>query len=646
MSTAERVYALATAHSASAKRWPQLAPMTWSELIDWLDLDKPADHKECGGYVMGTLRDERRSRRTVESRSVLALDLDQARPRFRLDAEVELSGTAALLHTTYSSNRAEPRWRVLVPLTRDVSPDEYEAIADAMMARLGDGFDSGSREPERLMYRPSAMHPESFECCQFVGDPLDPDAVLAEHQDRDVKPPHADSLDHGAVKYAELGSADQERAANAAQRTAERWRAQLDGIEAWPEGERDEKDRGWDALNRDAAWALARVAAAPWSPWSADIAYGVYLELVPEDVRQATGDKWDRAWVKACNEPNDPPPWIEPEFEVLPDLNTGEARASEGELHRSSLLGWCHPMDFGELFNPDRARREFVVDPMIAAGTSTALIAPAGHRKSLLLFRIALAVARGEPDFAGMNIPRRRRVLYVDMELTEDDVRERLESFGIDASTASSVSHLTYLHLPDLEPLDTAVGGRKLAEAVDFYGLQAGDVVMLDSYQRVTESGENDSDTTRGYYKHTGLLLKKRGLTVIRTDNTGKDASKGARGSSGKRDDVDVEYLLRSTGEYVEISTGKVRQRGVGELTLRVSVNADGVTEFRSGSSEERARVDECVELLEELQPSSQNAAEKLVEDRWPDTPRKVKRDAYKRWKQARRDFVDDATER
>jgi hypothetical protein len=67
---------------------------------------------------------------------------------------------------------------------------------------------------------------------------------------------------------------------------------------------------------------------------------------------------------------------------------------------------------------------------------------------------------------------------------------------------------------------------------------------VLDSFQRVTSGPENDSDTIRAYYLHTGIRLKRRGITVIRTDNTGKDINAGARGSSGKRDDLDVELIL------------------------------------------------------------------------------------------------------
>ncbi|HET6899925.1 MAG TPA: hypothetical protein VFK70_16330, partial [Vicinamibacteria bacterium] len=56
---------------------------------------------------------------------------------------------------------------------------------------------------------------------------------------------------------------------------------------------------------------------------------------------------------------------------------------------------------------------------------------------------------------------------------------------------------------------------------------------------------ENDADTVRAFYRHTGSRLKRMGVGYLRTDHAGKDHSKGQRGSSAKRDDVDVVWSMR-----------------------------------------------------------------------------------------------------
>ena len=100
------------------------------------------------------------------------------------------------------------------------------------------------------------------------------------------------------------------------------------------------------------------------------------------------------------------------------------------------------------------------------------------------------------------------------------------------------------LHLPPLTPLDTAGGGLDLLALCDVYGIDSGDVIVLDSLQRVTSGPENDADTARALDRHTGQPLKRRGVAVVRSDNLGKQADRGARGSAGKRDDVAVEWRM------------------------------------------------------------------------------------------------------
>ncbi|CCH77140.1 hypothetical protein BN12_1680006 [Nostocoides japonicum T1-X7] len=261
----------------------------------------------------------------------------------------------------------------------------------------------------------------------------------------------------------------------------------------------------------------------------------------------------------------------------------------------------CFPRtSLRELLDPDRPPREYVVDPLITAGASVSFVAPPGARKSLLLLRLAIAVARGEPDFAGMAIPRGRRVLYVDMENTEDDWHERLSSFGVALGDLDDLGRFIPSLLPPMRPLDTEQGGEDLVAAVGAYGLSEGDLVVLDSYQRVTEAGENDSDTARAYYRHTGVKLKRLGLTVLRTDNTGKDVTRGARGTSSKRDDVDVEYLLHNEGGAVRLTRAKSRQRGADHVRIRV-VEEGGATDFVWDDGPGDVVTADCARVLDDL---------------------------------------------
>ena len=56
---------------------------------------------------------------------------------------------------------------------------------------------------------------------------------------------------------------------------------------------------------------------------------------------------------------------------------------------------------------------------------------------------------------------------------------------------------------------------------------------------------ENSADTIKNFYQHTGMPLKAAGIALLRIDHAGKDLTRGQRGTSAKRDDVDVVWLLK-----------------------------------------------------------------------------------------------------
>ena len=138
-----------------------------------------------------------------------------------------------------------------------------------------------------------------------------------------------------------------------------------------------------------------------------------------------------------------------------------------------------------------------------AAGRGHALYAAAKAGKSYVALYLAVCVAIGR-DLYGRPAER-AHVLYVDAEMTPDDVRERLEAFGLGPD--SDLSHLHYLSLPTIPPLDTPHGSQALVEravAVDARH------VIFDTMARAVIGGENDSDTYRAFYRHTGHAPQAR----------------------------------------------------------------------------------------------------------------------------------------
>jgi hypothetical protein len=112
---------------------------------------------------------------------------------------------------------------------------------------------------------------------------------------------------------------------------------------------------------------------------------------------------------------------------------------------------------------------------------------------------------------------------------------------GFNETNADELEPLNYHVLPSLPPLDTYDGGQMVKE----WALEhRADLVVVDTLARGVAGKENDADTYRAYYRHTGAVLKAEGIATLRLDHTGKDADKGQRGSSAKADDVDVVWKL------------------------------------------------------------------------------------------------------
>lgn len=170
-------------------RWKELCEklkntMRTTETMEEYAKMKKSDReaaKDHGGFVAGHLKDNRRKAETVVCRSILALDGDKLEKGF-LDRFVIECPYEACVYTTHSHTPDSPRGRFLIPLTRDVSPDEYVAIARFLAAEWGiDQFDECSYKPSQLMYWPTSSSNGEYIFDKVDGPWLDPDKYLSRH---------------------------------------------------------------------------------------------------------------------------------------------------------------------------------------------------------------------------------------------------------------------------------------------------------------------------------------------------------------------------------------------------------------------------------------------------------------------------------
>ena len=191
---------VALGNSRKTKTWKN-RPMQWSELLDRLSKEtrtpetvaeyramsrnQQSEVKDVGGFVGGYCNNGSRS--DIRFRSLLCLDADFADAELWSDWGL-LYGNAAAVYSTHKHTEEKPRLRLVVPLTRNVDPDEYQAIGRRVADTLGiDKFDDTSYQPQRMMYWPSCSQDGAFFFDHIDAPMLNPDDVLSTYHDwRDI----------------------------------------------------------------------------------------------------------------------------------------------------------------------------------------------------------------------------------------------------------------------------------------------------------------------------------------------------------------------------------------------------------------------------------------------------------------------------
>ena len=162
---------LAVGTSRKDTKWKNRT-YTWSALLSKLQVPTitPESHaefmrkpkaaqdsiKDIGGFVGGTLKGGRRKAEAVGKRQIITLDADFSPAGIASDIDLVLGGHAYAVYCTHKHTPEKPRLRVLIPLDREASPDEYEAAARKLAEKIGiDYFDDTTYQPNRMMFWPS-----------------------------------------------------------------------------------------------------------------------------------------------------------------------------------------------------------------------------------------------------------------------------------------------------------------------------------------------------------------------------------------------------------------------------------------------------------------------------------------------------------
>lgn len=192
---------ISTAGSRKAIHWPK-SELLWSEFTEKLKVpvrstetmeeylalpkNRQAELKDVGGFVGGTFENDRRKSAYVQGRDLLTLDLDNIPAGGTEDVLKRVAGLgcAAAQYSTRKHAGYAPRLRVIIPLDRTASADEYEPAARKAASLIGmELCDPTTFDPCRLMYWPSCCSDGEYICEVYDHPFCSLDGLLGMYQD-------------------------------------------------------------------------------------------------------------------------------------------------------------------------------------------------------------------------------------------------------------------------------------------------------------------------------------------------------------------------------------------------------------------------------------------------------------------------------
>lgn len=209
-------------------------------------------------------------------------------------------------------------------------------------------------------------------------------------------------------------------------------------------------------------------------------------------------------------------------------------RGMISDLTYGDIAGKYKPVEWRSAFREQPEEIEWLKEDFLEAGTLSSLFSKPGIGKSLIALEVAVEVVR-----AG------HTVMYIDDENRVSDTVDRLKAYNCSPDELDKLIMYSFAGLP---ALDTDDGGMHLDALAEECKPK---LVIMDTVSRMVSGEENAANTFLQLYRCSLVPLKARGITILRLDHSGKDDSKGMRGSSAKESDVDFVWRLGRTGEHM-----------------------------------------------------------------------------------------------
>lgn len=208
------------------------------------------------------------------------------------------------------------------------------------------------------------------------------------------------------------------------------------------------------------------------------------------------------------------------------------------------------PIDFGRIRMPWsygssslNLQTQYIIKNFIPADSLVAIYGPSGHCKSFLALSAAAHIAAGK-DFNNKKT-KKGAVLYISAE-GGNGIHGRIRGWETRHNDGIALSNMMILTdgviLSDEE--DQEQIWLMCERARHDTGLPVV-LIVVDTVARCLDGDESSAKDMGGFIRGADTIRKRTGATILLIHHTGKDASKGPRGSSSFHAALDAEYYLR-----------------------------------------------------------------------------------------------------
>ena len=146
--------------------------LTWSEIVisfqDAFAIPRHrADKLDCPALIAG-LCEGKRANGNVRHLSMFAADFDIApddsryRPFDAMCRDLDYQGYAFAAYTTTTNTRGHNRYRIILPLAKNVPADNWLATWEACNAKFDGAVDRATKDPARLSFLPAQWHGDEY----------------------------------------------------------------------------------------------------------------------------------------------------------------------------------------------------------------------------------------------------------------------------------------------------------------------------------------------------------------------------------------------------------------------------------------------------------------------------------------------------